>query len=1057
MDDARNNRSARCSFVRSTGAAVLLLCFGVLRLAAAEHHGQVKFGGLPVPGATVTAVQGEKKLVAITDPQGNYSFPDLPDGVWTLQVEMPCFAPAKQDIAVAAGAPAAEWELKLLPLSEIHAEAKVTPAPPAPQTGASGSGANANKTNPAQAGQQPRSAANTQDSFQRTDLNATGTNMSAGTSTGIEGQNADDLALRASDGYLISGSQNNSASSPFGLIPAFGNFRKGIVSLYNGNIGLILDNSALDARSYSFTGQNTAKPAYNRMTGVASFGGPLKIPHLVKNGPMVAVNYQWTRNRNATTQAGLVPTKAERDGDFSQVTDVFGRPVQIFDPATGSQFYNNVIPKERISSQANALLKLYPLPTFTGGGPYNYQIPVINVTHQDGLQARVVKVLGRSNQLFGTFDFQSTRTDNPNLFGFLDKTDTTGINSGVNWRHTFTMRFVLNLGYQYSRLSSRATPFFANSTNISGAAGISGNNQEPVNWGPPDLVFSGGVSTLSDGHSSFNRNQTNAFSYAMYWNRGRHNLSWGADFRRLQFNYLAQQDPRGTFTFTGAATQARLNTIQALSTGSDVADFLLGVPDASSIAFGNADKYFRASSYDAYFTDDFRISPSVTMNAGLRWEYNSPITELYGRLVNLDIAPGFGAVAPVVANQPAGALTAQHYPDSLIHPDKRGFQPRIGFAWRPIPASSLVVRAGYGIYFNTSVYTALATQMAQQSPLSKSLSMQNSSATPLTLANGFNGTPAGTANTFAIDPNFRVGYVQTWQLSIQRDLPLALIMSATYSGSKGTRGVQQFLPNTYPAGTVNPCSSCPSGYFYLTSNGNSTREAGQVQLRRRLQSGFTATLQYTLSKSIDDATFGPWTSVSGVKAQNWLDLSAERGLSNFDQRHLMSLMVQYTSGMGLHGGSLVGGWRGRLFKEWTITTQLTAGSGLPLTPVYLTPVNGTGVTGVIRPEVTGASLYAAPPGLFLNPAAYAAPALGQWGNAARNSIIGPAQFGLNASFGRTFRVHDRIALDLRVDSANAINRVNFTSWNTMVTSAQFGQPTVPNPMRTVQTTLRARF
>ena len=110
-----------------------------------------------------------------------------------------------------------------------------------------------------------------------------------------------------------------------------------------------------------------------------------------------------------------------------------------------------------------------------------------------------------------------------------------------------------------------------------------------------------------------------------------------ADFRRQEFNYLAQQNPRGTFTFTGA------------STGSDFADFLLGIPDTSSIAFGNADKYFRQSVYDAYFTDDWRINPAITLNAGVRWEYGAPITEIYGRLVNLDIAPGFSAAAPVLA------------------------------------------------------------------------------------------------------------------------------------------------------------------------------------------------------------------------------------------------------------------------------------------------------------------------------------------------------------------------------------------------------------------------
>ena len=526
------------------------------------------------------------------------------------------------------------------------------------------------------------------------------------------------------------------------------------------------------------------------------------------------------------------------------------------------------------------------------------------------------------------------------------------------------------------------------------------------------------------------------------------------------------------FNFTGGAT------------GSDFADFLLGIPDTSSIAFGNADKYFRESVYDAFLNDDWRISPELTLNAGVRWEYGAPITELYGRLVNLDIAPDFAAVAPVIANDPTATLTGQPYPSSLVRPDKRGFEPRVGIAWRPISASSMVVRAGYGIYYDTSVYQTIALQMAQQPPLSKSLSVQNSPADPLTLANGFVASPSITGNTFAIDPNFHAGYAQNWQVTVQRDLPGSLQMTATYLGIKGTRGPQDFLPDTYPTGAVNPCPTCPSGFAYLTSNGNSTREAAQLQLRRRLHNGFTGTLQYTYSKSIDDdaALGGQGASATGQNspsaassgtppsnasgpanvaamaiAQNWLDLSAERGLSTFDQRHLLSLQMQYTTGMGIAGGTLLSGWKGSLFKEWTFATQIMAGTGLPETPVYQAPVQGTGVTGTIRPDYTGAPLYAASPGFFVNPAAYTAPLPGQWGNAGRDSITGPAQLTLNASLGRTFRVSDRFNLDLRVDSTNALNHVTFTTWNIIVNSTQFGLPAAANAMRSMQVTLRLRF
>jgi hypothetical protein len=1000
--------------------ALLAIMPAVFPLLGSEHHGTVKFGGLPLPGAAVTAKQGDKSINAITNLDGVYSFENLPDGAWTIQVEMPLFARTQQELTVGAGAAAADFDLKLLPPDQIAA--MVTAAPPRLQV----SEAPAAPQQVARNGKAgPPAPTNTKAAFQRTDLAATQTanndTPAPAADTGVP-QDAS-LSQRAADGLLINGSVNNGASSPFAQLQAFGNNRRGVRSLYNGNLGFTLRNAALDARSFSQTGQDTLKPGYNQMQGLASFGGPLKIPYLLKrNGPNFTVNYQWVHNRNASTQPGLMPTQAQRDGDLGGI----------------------VIPKSQISAEALNLLKLYPLPNFDGSTRFNYQIPLISGTHQDSVQARMNKQV-KKNQYSGTFGMQSTRTDNTNLFGFLDTGRSLGSNTQLNWRHQFTQRAFVNFGIQFSRFSSKNVPFFANTTNISGLAGINGNNQEPLNWGPPALSFANGISGLSDIQYSSIHNQTSGVSVDALWNHGRHNITYGTSFRRLQFNSLGQQEPRGTFTFTGQAA------------GSDFAGFLLGVPDTSSIAFGNADKYFRSSSYDAFVTDDWRMRSSFTLNIGARWEYNAPITELYGRLVNLDVTRGFTAVAPVLGSSPTGSLTGLGYPSSLVHPDKNNIAPRIGISWRPFSASSMVVRAGYGVYYDTSVYQTIATQMAQQSPLSKSLKVQNSLTTPLTLANGFIGSPNITANTFAIDPNFRVGYAQNWQVSVQRDLPSALQMVATYLGIKGTRAQQQFLPNTFPTGALSPCPTCPSGYAYLTSNGNSIRHAGLFQLRRRLRSGFTAELQYTFAKSIDNAALGGRGQGGNLTAQDWLNLRGERSLSNFDQRHVVSFTMQYTTGMGLRGGSLLSGWRGAVFKEWTASTQINAGTGLPLTPVYLAPVKGTGVTGSIRPDYTGASVYDAPSGLFLNPAAYTAPAPGKWGNAGRNTITGPKQFTMNASMARTFRLSDRYSADLRIDATNALNHPTFPSWITVISSAQFGLQNPANPMRSVQTTFRLRF
>jgi trimeric autotransporter adhesin len=1016
-----------------------------LPLAAVQHQGQVKFGGQPLPGATVTAVMGDQKKVSVTDQQGVYTFPDLGEGTWNFEIEMLCFSTIKAEVAIAANAPSPSWDMKLLPFEEIQKQAP-PPPPPSPMTTNIPAPAATSAAKPADTakpkGKQPvlteqAKAIQNQGGFRRTEAKEAGDGAKAPSEPPPPSEAAQAAAPAPSDGLLINGSTNNGAASPFAQMAAFGNNRRGGRSLYNGNIGFQLGNSALDARQFSLTGQNIPKPSYNYLAGMAAFGGPIKLPWgNPMRRPNFMVNYQFMRSRNVVNQTSLMPTDLERGGDFSQTVLANA----LIDPTTGQAFPGNIIPQNRLSPQALALLRLYPAPNFASSR-YNYQVPIKNVSDGDNLSARINKTINNTNQLSGQFAFSRSHNEGPNLFGFVDTTSTLGSDTNIQWVHRFSQRQFGTTKVGFNRQGIRLTPYFSNVRNISGEAGINGNNQEPINWGPPRLAFTNGTANLGDAQASHTRNQTLSLGYDHFWSRGAHNFRIGGDLRRQQFNLLSQQDPRGTFTFTGSGT------------GWDFADFLLGSPTTTSIAFGNADKYLRANMWDAYFTDDWRISSGFTLNAGFRWEYNSPISENYGRLVNLDIAPAYSATAPLTGASPTGTLTGNGYPGSLIRPDRSGFQPRIGFAWHPILASSLTIRGGYGIYYDTSVYMSLAQRMIQQFPFSKSLQLQNSPANPLTLANGFNAPLGVNPITFAVDPNYQVGYAQNFQLSVQRDLPKALMFTATYLGIKGTRARQEFLPNTYPAGAVNPCPTCPSGYAYVTSNGNSMKHSGTVQVRRRLANGFTSTVQYTYSKAIDNAMLGG--QGQSLVAQNWLDLSAERGLSSFDQRHNLNVQAQYSTGVGVMGGALLSGWRGRIFKEWTIATQLTAGSGRPLSPLYPTPIRG--FTNSVRPLYTGAPLYDAPGGLYLNPAAFAAPLPGQWGNAGRHIITGPNMFSLNASLARTFRISDRVNTDLRLDATNALNTVTYQSWVTTVTSAQFGLPTAANNMRTVRLNMRVRF
>lgn len=1011
------------------GLTVLVLLAASSTAIASEYHGLVTSGGLPVPGATVTVMQGTKKFVAVTDMQGFYSFSDLADGPATVDVEMTGYAQIKQQVAIAPNAATGRWALQQLSLEQIRAELKPVLSAGIAET--------QTRSEPRRTSEAPRQK-------------------------GEAPPPSDEVAQRAAAGLLINGSVNNAATSQFSLANRFGNTAHGR-SLYNLSLKLRLNNSTFDARSYSLTGLDTAKPDTSQITGGFNLEGPLQIPGLLRHGPNIFVGYQRTRDSFAVTTPGLVPNLAERNGDFSQAVNAQGQPIVIYDPKTGQPYPGNRVP---ISPQAQALLNLYPLPNFTGSSQYNYQIPLVSDAHKDALIATASKTIGRSNQITGSFAATSTRNSSSNLLGFVDKTDGLGMSTKINWSHTLNARLRMNVGYQFSRQSTRVTPYWQNRENISGQAGITGNDQTPTYWGPPTLNFSGGLTALTDGQSSFIRNATNGVSFIARWNHRSHNITGGVDFRREQFNYLSQANPRGTFSFTGAATSG-----SAANSGSDVADFLLGVPDASNIGFGNADKYLRQSVYDAYLQDDWRATPQLTINVGARWEYGAPVTELKRRLVNLDVASGFSAIAPVLATNPVGSLTGQRLPAALMRSDRSGIEPKIGIAWRPIPGSSMVVDAGYGINYDTSVYQGIAIQMAQQAPFAKSLTIQNSTACPLTLANGFEPCSETTAQTFGVDPNFRVGYVHTWDLKVQRDLPGSLQMVATYVGIKGTRGVQEFLPNTNPIGAVNPCPSCPTGFVYLVSDGNSTRQSGSIQLRRRLHSGFTASLLYTFSKSIDDdsalggqgavadssstSTTTPTQSAPTI-AQDWRNLSGERGLSNFDQRHLLNVQVQYTTGMGMSGGSLMTGWRGKLYKEWTVQTQITAGSGLPQTPLD-TSIVVSGYSAFVRPSVTGESIYAAPPGLFLNPGAYKAPPLGQWGDARRNSITGPNQFSLDAAMVRTFRLPYKMNLDLQIAASNLLNHVTYSAWQNSITNTQFGLPAAANTMRSLQVSLRLRF
>jgi hypothetical protein len=1166
----------------------LAACFSVAALIAAEHHGLVKSNGLPVPGATVTAAQGDKKFVTTTDDRGAYSFADLPDGVWTISVEILGFSKLTRDVGVMPDAPSPTWDLKVLKLDELQAQLAASkqsattpsaptrnpnsaPAPsnpgstqasnspgqtnrPAGQNG--GRGARGGTANPSLRQALAQNGGAGANGFQRLDVNASenqnGAEAGLNTDTGLPA--GADLGQSSSDAMVVGGSvssmlgmpQTNDWNfggrggmdmggfGPGGLDGAgpmgpggfpqiagagpgggpggggpgggrggmmagggpggfggprggmggmgagrggrggrggpgrnansFGNGRRNPRSQYNGNIMLNLDNSIWDARQFSVNGAEQAKPAYAKFTAGFSLGGPIKIPHLFDDSGhrgTFQISYNLNRSRSATNLTGEVPTAAERTGDFSgAVNPSTGMPIIVYDPSTGQPFPNNVIPTNRLNPTALALLNFYPLPNFAGNIRQNYETATTSISNTDNLTIRLNHTINPKNQINGSVGYQRAASQTPNFFRFVDANHSSGINTSAGWTYHFTTRVISNLRYTFSRQTAQLTPYFSTfGDNVSAQAGITGNYQNPLYYGPPTLSFTN-FNSLSDGNPSLNRNQTSAVGDSIIWIHGTHNMTFGGDVRRQQFNPMSQQNARGTFTFNGQATAAP-GSVSANSSGYDFADFLLGVPDQEGLAYGNADKYFRTGWFDLYANDDWRLSTKFTLNFGVRWDYSEPFTELYGRLVNLNIAPGFSAATPVCAASFTGCVAASSVglPSSLLEPNKHNFAPRLGFAFRPSVKHSMVIRGGYGIYWNTSFYQSIVNQMAQQAPLSNSYTVSNLT-TPLSIQTFLPASAVpnsnGFTNTFAIDPTFHNGYSQNWQLAIQQNLKGNLVLTTTYVGIKGTGLPQEFIPNSVPIG-VSP-TGLPTGFNYETSGGNSSYQAGMAQLQRRFRSGLAANLLYTYSKLISDGMLGGRGQGTSVVAQNWRDLAAERALDPNDHRHVLNAMMQYSTGQGLRGGALMKGWKSVVLKDWTFTTNITLSSGAPFTPVTTVLTRGSGLTPTIRPDVI-APVYPATPGYGFNIDAFAQAPAGEFGDAGRDIITGPTQFSLNGSAGRTFRIGERKNLDLTFRATNLLNHVNFSSYYLTLNSAQFGliNPNSVNAMRSFTATLRFHF
>jgi trimeric autotransporter adhesin len=834
-----------------------------------------------------------------------------------------------------------------------------------------------------------------------------------------------------------------------------------------------LSGSPFNARPYALNGQPAAEPTNIQNRFGLTVGGPFKIPGLFDAGPRsnVFLSYSGSHGSNLVDTYSRVPTLAMRTGDFSATTST------ILDPLTGQPFPNNQIPLSRFSTAATTLLAFIPLPNQEGAAQ-NYHYSSTAVSHSDDVNFRFTRSFGEaprgrlggpgggrggmggrggagggSGNVSAGVQFRHVSGDQTTAFP-----TTGGTNSQTAWNVPVGVMFqrwgLFNtVNVQFNRSHAETTNFFAYARDVAGEAGIAGAATDPFTWGVPALSFTS-VTNLRDINPTARTDQTVTFGLSQMKMRGRHNLRWGGDFRTMRTDSRTESNPRGTFVFTGL--YSGLGGSRVPGSSNDVADFLLGLSQQATLQYGPGSLKYRSRAWSMYFQDDWRVKSTLTINAGVRYEYLSPYWEANNHLVNLDVAPDFTAAVPVLAGQ-VGPFTGL-FPTSIVEPDRNNVAPRVGIAWRPKPR--LVVRAGYGISYSSPVYQGMAQRLAAQPPFAVTDTRLGTLLVPLTLTGAFAApNPAETTNNYGVDRTYQLGHLQMWSLDVTRDLTRTINAGVGYAGTKGGSLDLLRAPNRGPTGLLIPDVQA---FTWESSGARSIMHSMSLRVRKRPSKGIGGGAAYTWSKSMDNASSLGGGGGSGVVAQNDKDLEAEWGLSSFDQRHRLSADLNIELPFGPNRPWLNnGGMAAKILGGWSWSTNMVAASGTPFTA----RVSGNaldvarGTNGTLRADYNGQPIAIDNPTIqqYFNTAAFSVPAAGRFGNSARNLIIGPGQASASMALMKMIQVRPGRALTVRIQANNVFNTVRFASIDTVVNSPTFGQVVSVRPMRSVQFTVRMGF
>jgi hypothetical protein len=877
---------------------------------------------------------------------------------------------------------------------------------------------------------------------------------------------------------------------------------------YYGTAFEFLRNSALDARQW-LQSQGSKNPFRRNQYGF-TLGGPISIPKIFsgKDKLFFMSNLEELRDRLTTQTSSSVATNAMRSGDFS------GSGRNIFDPLTrvfnsagiavsATQFPGNVIPQSRISPVAVKLLQYFPAPNQPGTSLVrNYLRNASQPTDSTQFNQRVDWIENSKSSWFGRFswadDFQQAAAT------YLTDTmhvATLARQAMLSNTRILSASTVNEARFAWNQFNNDLSGYFANTQDIQGSLGANGLfAPSPLGYGVPAIDLGQGINSFGGVTPWIARDDTFQFMDNLSLIRGRHSLKFGGEIRRDRYNEFGNSKITGEFLFDGQST---FDPANRNATGFIFADFMLGVPAQSARSIAMADALLRRSSYFVYAQDDWRITPKLTLNLGLRYENARPWYDKYRGIMNVQLfGPGVdnngiipNAKAPILTRPGSGDFYQGlnfHFADgqatqagdqymgrSLVNPDNNNFAPRLGLAYSP--TRRWTIRAGIGVFYvqdtaNPTFDMArnqagrdifIASNEQRTAVLSDPWALERASAS----CTGWTGTCLVTPQVLGNIQATRTPYVDQWMANIQRELTGNLVLEVGYLGNEGHklerfRLYNQPIVKTGPTDTRTVAQRTPWPSYgrlqEVDGNDNSSYHALSAKLTQRLTKGLTYLVGFTWSKAIDDGSAIRTNSGDTLWPSNSYNLGAERGLSQFDvgRRFVASFVYELPFGKGKPLASqgpvaaIVGGWQ--------VGGVVTLADGTPINVAQLGDTAGLNTLGN-QPDATGVSPFVSSPTTqrFWNIAAfnYTNPDL-SWrpGNMGRNTLFTPGTRGADLSLARNIRIHEKHQLQVRFEAFNAANHPNWNAPGSDARSAStFGVITSAKTMRSLQFALKYSF